>query len=160
MFTQGSKSPETEEQAPPAGSSRSSGEPSVISADLKVVGNLHCAGDIQIKGTVEGDVRSRTVTVGEGAHVEGSLYGDSVKILGSVKGHIEATMVTVAKSAKILGDIVHENLSVEAGAFLEGQCRHLDSKKASEPPGISTLKTSAPNEPSAEGKRVIAGSGS
>lgn len=135
-------------------------EPTNISADLKVVGDLNSSGDIQIKGTVEGDVRSRTVTVGEGAHVEGSLYGDSVKILGSVKGHIEATMVTVAKSAKILGDIVHENLSVEAGAFLEGQCRHLDSKKASEPPGISTLKTSAPNEPSAEGKRVIAGSGS
>ncbi len=30
--------------------------PSIISADMKVVGNLHSSGDIQIDGTVEGDI--------------------------------------------------------------------------------------------------------
>ena len=160
MFTQGSKPPDAEAQTEPAGASRRSGEPSVISADLKVVGDLHCAGDIQIKGTVEGDVKSRSVTVGEGAHVQGSIYGDSVHVSGSVKGYIEAPAVTVAKTAKILGDIVHESLAVEAGAFLEGQCRRLDSKKADEQPGVSALKTDTPGEVGAAGKRAVGGTAS
>ena len=154
MFTQGSKPPGTEAQTEPAGAGPRGGEPSVISADLKVVGDLHCVGDIQIKGTVEGDVKSRSVTVGEGAHVQGSIYGESVHVSGSVKGYIEAPEVTVAKTAKILGDIVHESLAVEAGAFLEGQCRRLDAKKADEKPGVSALKT---GEPDAAVKRAAGG---
>ncbi len=158
MFTQGSKPQGTEAQTEPAGAGRRGGEPSVISTDLKVVGDLHCAGDIQIKGTVEGDVKSRSVTVGEGAHVQGSIYGDSVHVSGSVKGYIEAPTVTVAKTAKILGDIVHESLAVEAGAFLEGQCRRLDTKKADEKPGVSALNTGAPGEADAAVKRAAGGS--
>lgn len=154
MFTQGSKPLDTEAQTEPAGASRPGGEASVISTDLKVVGDLHCAGDIQIKGTVEGDIKSRSVTIGEGAHVQGSIYGDSVHVSGSVKGYIEAPTVTVARSAKIVGDIVHKSLSVEAGAFLEGQCRRLDAKKAGEKPGVSALKTGAPGEPGAAVKRA------
>ncbi len=157
MFTQGSKPPGTEAQTDPAGAGRGGGEPSVISADLKVVGDLHCAGDIQIKGTVEGDVKSRSVTVGEGAHVQGSIYGDSVHVSGSVKGYIEAPAVTVAKTAKILGDIVHESLAVEAGAFLEGQCRRLDAKKAGEKSGLSALKTGEPDEAGTAVKRAAGG---
>ncbi len=155
MLTQGSKPPDTEAQTEPAGAGRPGGEPSVISTDLKVVGDLHCAGDIQIKGTVEGDIKSRSVTIGEGAHVEGSIYGDSVHVSGSVKGYIEAPTVTVARSAKIVGDIVHKSLSVEAGAFLEGQCRRLDAKKADEKPGVSALKT---GEAGAAVKRAAGGS--
>ncbi len=158
MFTQGSKPPGTEAQTEPAGAGPRGGEPSVISADLKVVGDLHCVGDIQIKGTVEGDVKSRSVTVGEGAHVQGSIYGESVHVSGSVKGYIEAPEVTVAKTAKILGDIVHESLAVEAGAFLEGQCRRLDAKKADEKPGVSAHKTDALGEAGAAVKRAAGGS--
>ena len=158
MFTQGSKPSDTEAQTEPAGASRRGGEPSVISTDLKVIGDLHCAGDIQIKGTVEGDIKSRSVTVGEGAHVQGSIYGNSVHVSGSVKGYIEAPTVTVAKTAKILGDIVHESLAIEAGAFLEGQCRRLDTKKADEKPGVSALKTGAPGEAGAAVKRAAGGS--
>ena len=158
MFTQGSKPPDTEAQTEPTDAGPRDGEPSVISADLKVVGDLHCAGDIQIKGTVEGDIKSRSVTVGEGAHVQGSIYGDSVHVSGSVKGYIEAPAVTVAKSAKILGDIVHDSLAVEAGAFLEGQCRRLDAKKADEKPGVSALKTDALGEAGAAVKRAAGGS--
>ncbi len=158
MFTQASKPPDTQSRETSVGAGRSSDEPSVISTDLKVVGNLHCAGDIQIKGTVEGDIKSRTVTVGEGAHVQGSVYGDSVHVSGSVKGQIEAPTVTIAKSAKILGDIIHESLSVEAGAFIEGQCHRLDSKKAEERPSVSELKASVATQPGDPGKRAAGGS--
>ena len=105
------------------------GMPSIISADLKIVGDLHCAGDIQVEGRVEGDIKSETVTVGEGAQVSGSIYADTVRVSGSVTGQIEASAVTLAKSANVSGAIIHETLSIEAGAHLEGNCRRMQAAK-------------------------------
>ena len=109
---------------------RSGAEPSIISADLRVVGDLHCSGELQVKGNVEGDIKSRSVTIGEGAQVQGSVMADSVHISGAIKGQIEAQAVTVARSARVQGDIVHETLAVEAGAYLDGSCRRLESRPA------------------------------
>ena len=156
MFTQGSKSADNAGQNAPTGAGRNSGEPSVISADLKIVGDLHCAGDVQIKGTVEGDIRSRTVTIGEGAQVNGSVYGQAVHVSGLVQGQIEAPTVTVARSGKIVGDVVHESLAVEAGAHLEGQCRRLDSKAPAGQANAPALKLGGA-EPA---KRAAGGTGS
>ena len=159
MFTQGSKSADSSGQTASSGAGRNSGEPSVISADLKIVGDLHCAGDVQIKGTVEGDIRSRTVTVGEGAQVNGAVYGQAVHVSGTVKGQIEAPTVTVARSGRIEGDVVHESLAVEAGAHLEGQCRRLDSKAAAGQANPPTLKLGTAGQPAEPGKRAAGGSG-
>ncbi len=109
---------------------RSSG-PSIISADLKIVGDLTSAGDLQIDGNVEGDIQSRTVTVGEGAQVTGSISGETVRVCGSVNGQIKGQTVTLDKSAKVNGDILHQSLAIEPGAFIEGHCRRMDSKPAS-----------------------------
>ena len=104
--------------------------PSLISADLKVVGNLDSDGDLQIDGQVKGDIKSHSVTVGEGAIVTGSITADTLRISGSVDGTINGTTVTIAKSGKVKGDIVHQTLSIEAGATIEGQIRRLDSEKS------------------------------
>ncbi len=131
--------------------SKGSGMPSSISADLKVIGDLHCAGDIQIEGTVEGDIKSQTVTVGEGAHVSGSVYGQTVRVSGNVKGQIEAQSVTLAKTAQVSGDVIHETLSIEAGAQLEGMCRRLQpgGKKSAGDSKGSDLKASPQETPKA-----------
>jgi cytoskeletal protein CcmA (bactofilin family) len=42
---------------------------SVLSSDLTVVGNLRTTGDIQVEGTVEGDIRAHLLTVGESATI-------------------------------------------------------------------------------------------
>src|SRR5262249_21680269 len=103
--------------------------PSIISPDLKIKGDLICNGDIQIDGTIEGDVVSRSITVGEGADVRGAISGEAVRICGSVNGQIKGTTVTLAKTAKVVGDVLHQTLSIDPGAFFEGQCRRIDSSQ-------------------------------
>ena len=146
MFTQSNKPADTQPQTSQAAPApkRPSTEPSIISADLRVVGDLHCSGDLQVKGNVEGDIKSRSVTIGEGAQVKGSVMAETVHISGTIKGQIEAPAVTVARNARVQGDIVHQTLAVEAGAFLDGNCRRMDSKAA--PGAVSPLKTSKPEE--------------
>ena len=108
---------------------RSNGNPthSIISRDLKIKGDLICNGDIQIDGEVEGDVQSRSITIGEGADVRGTISSDTIRVCGSVNGQLKGQSVVLAKTAKIVGDVMHQTLAVEAGAVFEGQCRRIDS---------------------------------
>lgn len=101
--------------------------PSIISADLKVAGNLVSTGDLQVEGTVEGDIESRTVTIGEAAQVRGSVTAETVRICGSVTGQVKGTSVTLAKTAKVVGDVLHQSLAVEQGAFIDGHCRRTEA---------------------------------
>ncbi len=52
--------------------------PSIISTDLKIVGDLKCTGDIQIDGTIEGSVTGGLITIGEQAKVEGLIVAETV----------------------------------------------------------------------------------
>jgi len=126
-----------------------SATPSLISADLKVVGNLESDGDLQIDGNVQGDIKSRSVTVGESANVKGGIVADTARICGTVTGKVQASSVTVAKGAKVKGDIIQQTLSIEAGAEIEGQIRRLDSGKAN---GDAKTATQKPPEVSAAAK--------
>lgn len=103
--------------------------PSIISTDMKIVGDLTSAGEIQVDGTVEGDIQSKHLLVGEPAHITGEIVADVVEIYGTIHGQIKATAVTLAKTAHVVGDILHENLSIEKGAFLDGHCKRMPEKK-------------------------------
>jgi len=153
--------PSAEPAVPTQEPAKSPGMPSIISADLRVVGDLHCAGDIQVEGKVEGDIKSKSVTVGESAQVKGGIHADSVRVSGAVKGQIEANSVTLAKTAKVKGDVVHKTLSIEAGAQLEGNCRRLEeTQKAAGETKVTDLKPAQRDAPGAAASASGAGSSS
>src|SRR5215510_6563365 len=89
--------------------------PSIISADLRINGDLICAGDVQVDGWVEGDIQSRNIVVGEGATVHGALKAEKVRICGLVKGEVKGDAVILEKTAKVTGDILHKSLAIEQG---------------------------------------------
>lgn len=120
--------------------------PSIVSANLRVTGDLESEGDIQIDGAVEGDVRSSSVTVGEHAIVSGAIVAATVHVAGTVKGQINGKQVELARTAKVTGDIVHESLAIEAGAFIQGLCRHVDVSAQNDESGDKAAKEKpAPN---------------
>ncbi len=103
--------------------------PSIISTDMKIVGDLVSEGEIQVDGTVEGDIRSKTLLIGEPANITGEVVADVVHVFGTIHGQIKGVSVSLAKTAHVVGDILHDNLSIEKGAFLEGHCKRMATKK-------------------------------
>ena len=103
--------------------------PSIISSDVRIVGDLQSQGEVQVDGTIDGDIRTQTLLVGEGAQITGEIVADTVIIRGSVTGQVKARSVELAKTARLIGDILHEDLAIETGAFLEGHCKRVIQKK-------------------------------
>ena len=105
--------------------SRKPAAPSIIGTDLSIVGDLSSEGEVQVDGSIDGDIRTKVLLIGESATVKGEIVGDTVRVYGKVDGQIKARAVILAKSAHVVGNILHENLSVEAGAFLDVHCKRM-----------------------------------
>jgi cytoskeletal protein CcmA (bactofilin family) len=106
---------------------------SVISKALKITGQLESTEDIRIDGEVDGDVRGVSVTVGNGARVKGTVYGNAVELAGTIEGKIEAEKVVLTSTAHMSGDIVHRDIRIESGAFIDGHCRPVHGKSEARP---------------------------
>ncbi|MBT3552731.1 MAG: polymer-forming cytoskeletal protein [Rhodospirillaceae bacterium] len=122
MFSKGSKEIASTPPAP-----KTPAPPSLLSTDLKITGDLVSQGELQVDGQIDGDIHTDVLIVGETAQINGEITADSVRVHGYVTGQIKARSVSLAKSAHVLGDILHENLSIEQGAFLEGHCRRIET---------------------------------
>ncbi|TDK49862.1 bactofilin family protein [Antarcticimicrobium luteum] len=99
---------------------------SVLSSDLHISGNLKTTGDIQVEGTVEGDIRAHLLTVGETATIKGEVSADDVVINGRIVGRVRGLKVRLTSTARVEGDIIHKTIAIESGAHFEGSVQRQD----------------------------------
>jgi cytoskeletal protein CcmA (bactofilin family) len=106
---------------------RSSGTPSIISSDLTVNGNLTSAGEIQVDGRVEGDIRCANLAIGDKASIHGEIVTEQVTVRGRVHGTIRARKVLLAATCHVEGNLLYESFTVEPGGHFEGNCCHTEN---------------------------------
>jgi cytoskeletal protein CcmA (bactofilin family) len=116
-------------QSGKSGGQQKANPPTIISVDLHIVGDLNCEGEIHIDGVIDGDVRGRILLVGESGTVKGDIIANTLNVHGTVTGQIKARTVNLAKTARVTGDLLHEDLSIQQGAFLEGHCKRINLKQ-------------------------------
>lgn len=119
---------------------------STLSAGVKYEGNISGGGDLQIDGSLKGDVRVARVTIGENGSVEGSVAADVLEIRGRISGSIVAKQVRLHASARVDGDITQEQLSIEQGAWFQGRCTQAKRDAAVEP-AVDRYKPEAAAKP-------------
>ena len=115
---------------------------SVLSADLHVTGNMKTTGDVQVEGTVEGDIRAHLLTIGESATIKGEVIADDVVINGRIVGRVRGLKVRLTSTARVEGDIIHKTIAIESGAHFEGSVQRQDDPLN---PGAKTAPTAKPN---------------
>ena len=99
---------------------------SILSSDLHVTGNMKTTGDIQVEGTVEGDIRAHLLTIGESATIKGEVTADDVVINGRIVGRVRGLKVRLTSTARVEGDIIHKTIAIESGAHFEGSVQRQD----------------------------------
>lgn len=117
-------------EAPPPNRRGGRMVPSIISGDLIISGNLLSGGELQVDGTIDGDVRASSLVIGEQATVTGEVMAEEVIIRGRVIGSVRGLRVVLAANCHVEGEIFHESLAVEPGAYFEGNCRRSEDPLA------------------------------
>jgi cytoskeletal protein CcmA (bactofilin family) len=120
---------------------------SILSADLHITGNMKTTGDIQVEGTVEGDIRAHLLTIGESATIKGEVTADDVVINGRIVGRVRGLKVRLTSTARVEGDIIHKTIAIESGAHFEGSVQRQD-----DPLNASTSKPTPAPAPSKAAK--------
>jgi cytoskeletal protein CcmA (bactofilin family) len=118
--------------------------PSILSADLTVTGSIVSDGEVQLDGTVEGDVRAGSLTIGEEATVNGEVVCETVVIRGRVKGSVRARQVQLAATARVEGDVIHASLAIESGAYFDGHCKRSSDPLSDNKSGSTVKAASSP----------------
>ena len=123
-----------------------------MGADLSITGDVVSAGPVRLDGRLEGDIRAPHLTVGAGARVSGRIEAEMAHIDGTVSGNLDVRDVLLSETAKVTGDILHQNLSIEFGAQVEGNFKRRqrqtaadtgDRPAAAAAPPIDTAQTAA-----------------
>ncbi|MGC3936949.1 bactofilin family protein [Roseobacter sp. EG26] len=115
---------------------------SVLSSDLHVTGNMKTTGDIQVEGTVEGDIRAHLLTIGETATIKGEVVADDVVVNGRIVGRVRGLKVRLTSTARVEGDIIHKTIAIESGAHFEGSVQRQDDPLN---PGAKSTPAAKPN---------------
>jgi cytoskeletal protein CcmA (bactofilin family) len=100
--------------------------PSVISADMHVLGSVVSDGLLDIDGKIDGNIRCRVATIRPNGKVRGDVLADTVHIHGEIEGLIKARSVHLYAGSRVQGTIMHESLSVEDGALIDGKFKRTD----------------------------------
>ena len=116
--------------------------PSIIGADVVIIGKVSSQGTIQLDGKIEGEINIKHLTVGNQGWVDGSITAEEVIIKGKITGTIKAHKVVLDKNAKVKGDIQHDVISIEAGAVIEGSINQIN-KTVTELPNSKSEKNMA-----------------
>ena len=119
----------TKEQSP----SKKTSIPSIITRDMHILGNIvHEDGVVDMDGTLDGNIRCHTLTIRPSGLVTGEITAEVVQVYGKVNGLIKAKNVSLLAGCHIEGIVMHEQLSIQDGAYIDGKCKRTDKMPSSE----------------------------
>ncbi len=117
--------PETATPAPRSGASGGilldTNKPSVISEGFSLVGDITAQGVLHVEGMIKGTVTTEAVNIGITGAVEGKIQCTSLQIKGAFVGEARCQELFIANKARVRGNITYETLSIQRGAYVEGE---------------------------------------
>jgi cytoskeletal protein CcmA (bactofilin family) len=102
----------------------------VVSAGMRIEGELKSHGNIRIDGNVSGKVHtSQNLEVGPNAQIDADLIASNAVIAGIVKGNVTVkNSLEILETGKILGNVSCSTLGIQNGAYFNGACRMQEPK--------------------------------
>lgn len=123
--------------------------PSILSEGFRVDGDIACAGEIHVAGTLIGNIVAGKITLGESGSINGSVEAETAIINGALQGRLVAVNVILGRSAQVRADVVYCSMRIEPGAVFEGYSRRVERENLAEGEGkqlLPALKSLRPAE--------------
>ena len=95
------------------------GDLSVLTKDVRIVGDVETMGRVRLEGTVTGTVRARGIELSRGGTVEGDVVAmskdddkETFVVEGTVQGAVRARHVEIGEGGRVLGGIEADHATV------------------------------------------------
>ena len=108
----------------------------VIAKGLKIVGSVTAEGLVEVNGQIDGELHGTSLIISRGAHVSGTIAAERVVVDGKVEGPIQGGEVILKSQAHVVGDIHHQSLTIERGAYFEGQSVQASGSNEHQPESV------------------------
>jgi cytoskeletal protein CcmA (bactofilin family) len=124
---------------------------SVVSAGLRVKGEISGNEDLLVNGSVEGPIRleEKMLTVGPMGKLVAKVLAREVIVFGEVKGNLVARdRIQIKKEGSVVGDLTTGRIAIEDGASFKGSIeivRPATDAAGSEKPSQSFVATASAN---------------
>ena len=94
---------------------------SVLHDGIVIKGDWHSDGTVEFGGAITGDLTVDVLVVTSTGTVEGNVRARSVTVEGHLNGTIAAIDVILSPTAIVIGEIEAEKIQVDFGAQVEGR---------------------------------------
>lgn len=102
---------------------------SVLAKGTNLLGTLISDGNIDFDGNMDGNIRCYMLTVRKSGNIQGDVDATTLHVYGKINGLIKAKNVYLHSGCHVEGIIIHETISMEEGAFLDGKCKRSDKEE-------------------------------
>ncbi len=103
--------------------SKNKQSPTILGAGSTLTGNISAGHNVQIHGTVNGDVTADTVIIGRGGIVNGKVKANILFLHGTMNGPADVGTANVLSSAKMSGILSYETLHITGNTGLDCQLK-------------------------------------
>ena len=127
---------------------------STIGEDLTIIGNVTSKGELRIDGRVLGNVHCLSLILSENSDITGDIKAEDVLICGRLIGSVRGHRILLQSTAHVEGDLLHRDLTMEQGAYFEGESRRCEYRlAAAQPEQKQKVPAAAPQQEDGEGQR-------
>ncbi len=97
------------------------GARSILSADIRLSGDLTSSGTVEVLGEVTGDIVAQTLIVGGEGKVTGTVRAEMLEVRGKLEGKASCVSLTLRSAAQVMAEVNYEVLVIESGAHVDGR---------------------------------------
>lgn len=96
---------------------------SIVSSDVCIDGKFSSKGYIRLDCTIDGDVDSESLYIGEVGKIHGNIKCENIIIAGTVIGNIDCSnKIHIKDKGSVNGDLNVNIISMDEGAVFTGNC--------------------------------------
>ncbi len=103
--------------------------PTIIGAGCHLDGNIKTDHNVQIHGSVKGNIVADTIVIGRGAIINGNIRANTLFLHGNLQGDAIVNIANVFSNAQMIGTLTYKTLNITGNTGLECKLAKKKDKK-------------------------------
>ncbi len=105
----------------------------MIGEGVTITGTIKADHEVNILGTIDGDVECNCATISKSGNVKGKIKPDTMIVEGKVEGEMNVnTVLNIKSEGYVSGKVFYGEIQIEEGGKISGEISHRDKDNKQE----------------------------